>query len=111
VACEEILLDTAGLAESSAEQLIIDVYNLYISLLELLGCKVFPVCTAYVVALKINRKSICQQIYVSKGSKFNFQIVLRILYKSFKMKLLLFPTKSNKIQMKLPYKYDVNRGG
>jgi len=59
--------------ESSAEQLIKDIY---ISFLESVGCKVFPLCTAYVVTLKINRKPIFQQIYVLKGSKFNFQIVL-----------------------------------
>jgi hypothetical protein len=59
--------------ESSAEQPVIDVY---ISFLESVGCKVFPVCTADMVTLKINRKSICEQIYVLKGSKFNFQIVL-----------------------------------
>jgi len=69
----DLSLKPLFVAESSAKQLIIDVYILF---LELVGCKVFPVYTAYVVTLKINRRSICQQIYVLKGSKFNFQIVL-----------------------------------
>jgi len=58
------------------------IIDVCISFLELVGCKVFPVCTAYVVTLKINRNSICQQIYVLKGSKFKFQIVVWILYNS-----------------------------
>ena len=58
-----------------------------------MGCKVFPVCTAYVVTLKINRKSICKQINFLKGSKFNFQIVLRFLYNSCHDKIATFSYK------------------
>ena len=76
--------------ESSAEQPIIDVY---ISFLESVGCKVFPVCTADIVTLKINRKSISEQIYVLKGSKFNFQIVLWILHNSCHDKIATFSFK------------------
>ncbi len=62
-----------------------------------MGCKVFPVCSAYVETLKINRKSICEHIYVLKGSKFNFQIVLSILYNSCHNKIATFSYKDKKI--------------
>ncbi len=58
-----------------------------------MGCKVFPVCAAYIETLKVNRKSMCQQIYVLKGSKFNFQIVLWILYNSCHDKIATFSYK------------------
>ncbi len=62
-----------------------------------MGCKVFPVCTAYVVTLKTKRKSSCEQIYVLKGSKFKFQLILWILYNSCHDKFATFSYKVKQI--------------
>ncbi len=47
-----------------------------------MDCEVFYVCTGCVVTLKRDIKLLSQQTYVLKGSKFNFQVELWILYNS-----------------------------
>ncbi len=51
------------------------------------------VCTACVVTLKVNIKLMSQQTYVLKSSKFNFQIVLWILFNSCHDKIATFSYK------------------
>jgi len=51
------------------------------------------VCTACVVTLKVNIKLMSQQTYVLKSSKFNFQIVIWILFNSCHDKIAIFSYK------------------